>query len=397
MSKWLWLMGVAGIGTVALAAGSSTSPAGNGGSSSGGGSSGGGGDAPVPGGGGGETPPPGGGGTPEPGGGPTLTPTEPKPAGPKPAQPWFPKPYDEYTRGPYTIDLTGLSTGVRWRVYATAEHPATETEKDAVKLGAGIEESDEDARVAANAYVDALGVLPVEPFFPMPPKPQPDPPGAEAGLEGMAPPEAGPAPGPLYVKGNGDVGFEASPSTASLPTMVQRHGLNVWDDCTRITVDSIVSWIAWAESWIRNRVRTTPRVRLVQGLLEASFPGCTWDLARVRVANGRSLLQQLAVVDAKYFAPVRAGKPSPPQSPWEPLPLERAVAELVGEKAPPVVPPELAYLGYHVDVGETPAGWIWKAWRRGKHEGAADLQGGPEKDWRAVVLAAKVSLTELPG
>ncbi|MCX4244224.1 hypothetical protein [Paraliomyxa miuraensis] len=345
MSKWLWLMGAAGIGTVAFAAGGSASTAANGGSSNGGGSSSGGSDAPAPG--GGETPAPGGGGTPKP--------TEPKPAGPKPTEPWLPKPYDEYTRGPYTIDLTGLSTGIRWRVHATAEHPATEAEKDAVKLGAGIEESDDDSRVAANAYVDALGVLPVEPFLPMPPKPQPDPPGAEAGLEGVTPPEAGPGPGPLYVKGNGDVGFEVGSSNGSSPLMARRHGLNVWDDCTRITVDSIVSWIAWAESWIRNRVRTTSRVRLVQGLLEASFPGCTWNLAKVRVANGRSLLQQLAVVDAKYFAPVRAGKPWPPQSPWEPLPLERAVAELVGERAPPVVPPEFAYLGYHVEVEDTPA------------------------------------------
>ncbi|MCX4240189.1 hypothetical protein [Paraliomyxa miuraensis] len=378
MSKWLWLMGVAGIGTVALAAGSSASAAGDGGSSSGGGS----GDAPAPGSGGG-TPTPEGGDTPEPGS--TPEPTEPKPTGPKPTEPWLPKPYDEYTRGPYTIDLTGLSTGIRWRVYATAANPATEAAKDTVKLGAGIEQSDEDARVAANAYVDELGLLPVEPF-PLPPKPQPDPPGAEAGLEGMAP-EAGPAPGPLFVKGNGDVGFEVGSSA-----MVQRHGLNVWDDCTRITVDSIVSWIAWAESWIRNRVRTTPRVKLVQGLLEASFPGCSWDLARVRVANGRSLLQQLAVVDAKYFAPVRAGKPWPPLSPWEPLLLERAVAELVGEKAPPVVPPEFPYLGYHVEVEETPVGWVWRAWGRGKHEGAAELQGGPEMAWQAAVMAARASL-----
>lgn len=366
MSKWAWILGAAGIGTVVLAAGA--------GAAAGSGSSGtGGGDAP------------GGGQVPE-GGGPEPT----------------AEPYDEYARGPYTIDLTALSSGVRWRVYATAEHPATEDEKDAVMFGAGIEASDEDARVAANAYVDVLGVLPVEPYptppkpRPMPPKPQPDPPGAgaEAGLDGMSSPETG--PGPLSANSGGDVGLgEGSSSSSS--GMIQRHGLNVWDDCTRIAVDDLVSWIAWAESWIRNRVRTTPRVALVQGLLEASFPGCTWNLAKVQVANGRSLLQQLAVVDAKYLAPVRAGKPWPPQSPWEPLPLERAVAELVGETAPPVAPPEFAYLGYHIEVDETLAGWVWRAWRRGKHGGAADLQGGPEKDRQVVVIAAKVSITEVPG
>jgi hypothetical protein len=351
MSKWLWLLGAAGLGTVVLAAGGSTGAAASGGSGSGGGSSSAGGDAPAP------------------------------------------TPYDEYTRGPYTIDLTALSTGVRWRTYATAEHPATEAEKDAIELGVGIEVSDEDARVAANAYVDALGVLPVEPY-PLPPKPQPDPPAGEAGLDGTISPEAG--PGPLYAKPIAEGGPGVGSSTGS-SARIQRHGLDVWDGCTRIAVDDLVSWIAWAESWIRGRVATTPRAALVQGLLEASFPGCTWNLGKVQVANGRSLLAQLAVVDAKYFAPVRAGKPWPPQSPWEPLPLERAVAELVGEKAPPVVPPEFAYLGYHVEVDATPAGWVWRAWRRGKHEGAADLHGGPQEGPRAAVIAATVSLAEVPG
>jgi hypothetical protein len=68
-----------------------------------------------------------------------------------------------------------------------------------------------------------------------------------------------------------------------------------------------------------------------------------------------------------------------------------------GETAPPVVPPEFAYLGYHVEVDETPAGWVWRAWRRGKHEGAADLHGGPQEGPRAAVIAVKVSLTEVPG
>jgi hypothetical protein len=107
------------------------------------------------------------------------------------------EPYNEYARGPYTIDLTALATGIRWRVYATSEHPATEDEKDAVMFGAGTEASDADARVAANAFADALGVLPVEPYplpplpHPLPPKPQPDPPGGEAGLDGLVPPDAG--------------------------------------------------------------------------------------------------------------------------------------------------------------------------------------------------------------
>src|SRR5690606_28871041 len=119
------------------------------------------------------------------------------------------------------IDLTGLSTGVRWRVYATAEHPASEAEKDAVKLGAGIEVSDPDARIAAEAYVDALGVLPVEPY-PMPPKPQPDPPDAEAGPGGgITPPEPEPepSPGPVVLQAGGLGGDGPSPLSSSSETI----------------------------------------------------------------------------------------------------------------------------------------------------------------------------------
>lgn len=171
----------------------------------------------------------------------------------------------------------------------------------------------------------------------------------------------------------------------------------IFHRCTRITIDDIVSWIAWAEPWIRERVATTPRVQLVLGLLEESFPGCSWDLTRVRVHGDRPLLQTLADVDAKYFAKARAREPWPEGTVTEPHPLERAVAELVGGEAPPTMPPEFAHLGYHVDLEHTDAGWIWQAWRRGKHDRGVDLWGGPVPTWEAAVIVARTMIASNPG
>ena len=137
------------------------------------------------------------------------------------------------------------------------------------------------------------------------------------------------------------------------------------------------------------------RTALVKGLLDATFPGCTWNLDTVTVAGGRRLLVTLAEVDQRYFAKERAGTPWPESSPFEPLPLERAVAELVGATAPPISIPEFAYRGYHVDLEPTANGWRWAAWRRGKHPGGPDLNGGPEPTAGMAVLAAKTTITTL--
>lgn len=343
---------------------------------------------------------------------------EPPPRGPPPAPPSMPLPYEEYRRGPYTIDLTGFGHGIRWRVYPTDANPTTEAAKDEATVGAKVELTDEDARVAADAFVDTL-VRPPEP--PMPPRPTPDGPDSAGGPDGAAGPDG--APSPPHADGgaapatdehgtddaaSSDAGADSTttghplppvPSpdppappaddpparapllTAHRPGFVasypkkQRRGLNAYG-CRRIEVDDIVSWIAWAEPWIRPWVATINRQKLVEGLLTATFPGCEWDIAKVTVGGGRRLVETLAEVDAAYFAPVRAGQPWPPRGPWEPHPLERAVAELVGASVPPVGSPEFAFRGHHVELFETAEGWVWRAWRRGKHGDGPDVSGG---------------------
>ncbi len=356
MSKWVWLLG-AGAGAFVLASATRKGDDHEGGT---GPSSAGGGEvddqdkpveptAPQSGGEGGDTP-------------------EPE---------WLPEPYEAYARGPYTIDLTGLSTGVRWRVFETAMRPAPEIERDAAKLGAGVELDDDEARVAANAFVDALAKLPVEPF-PVPPKPTPTPPGGPDGSVGPMPPS--PPHG---------FGEAAAFPIASKAPQVQGHGLNVYDGCTRLEIDDVVSWIAWAEPWVRKRVATTSARELAEGLLQVTFPDCTWDLAAIRVGNGRWLADRLVVVEAAYFEPARTGVAWVQASPWEPLPLERAVAELLNVRAPTTAPPEFAYLGYHVELDQVSDQWVWRAWSRGKHGGGVDLRGGPAESWEAAVAEVK--------
>ncbi|MCH9682875.1 MAG: hypothetical protein K0V04_15670 [Deltaproteobacteria bacterium] len=365
MSKWVWLLG-AGAGAVVLASATRKddgegdadplSPGGDEADDQ---------DKPV------EPPRPSGGGE----GGDTPT----------PAPAWLPTPYEAYERGPYTIDLTGLSTGVRWRAFETTKRPALEVERDAAKLWVGVELDDEEARVAANAFVDALATLPVEPF-PVPPKPMPMPPDGSDGGVGPMPPSPP----------HGFGGAAALPIATKAPE-VQGHGLNVYDDCARIEVEDVVSWIAWAEPWVRERVATMSGKELAQGLLQATFPECTWDLAAIRVGNGRWLADRLAVVEAAYFEPARAGVAWVKASPWEPLPLERAVAELLNVRAPTVGPPEFAFLEYHVKLDQVGDQWPWRAWSRGKHLSGADLSGGPVESWEAAVVEVKAQVSASEG
>ncbi|MCH9685884.1 MAG: hypothetical protein K0V04_30905 [Deltaproteobacteria bacterium] len=300
---------------------------------------------------------------------------------------WLPEPYETYPRGPYTVDLTGLSSGIRWRVFETATRPTIETGRDAAKLGAGIGASDAEARVAANAFIDALGALPVEPF-PLPPKPTPDPPG---GLDGAVLPVP---PPPSQPGGLG--GMARFPVTAK-PPQYQRHGLNIYDNCTRIEVDDLISWIAWAEPFVRERIVGTNGEELVMALLRTAFPKCSWDLANILVMGGRRLQDRIATIEDKYFAAFRVGHPSIQASPWEPLPLERAVAELLNVRAPTIAPPEFAYRGYHVELDQVDGQWVWRAWWRGKDGGGADLSGGPVVSWRVAVADVQAEIAAAGG
>ncbi len=304
---------------------------------------------------------------------------------PEPEPPWVPEPYESYARGPYTVDLTGLSSGIRWRVFETTTRPAVETGRDESKLGSGLGADDEEARIAANAFIDALGTLPVEPF-PLPPTPTPDPPDGLGG--GVAPPP--PTPGGL----GGMAHFPLAPT----PPQMQAHGLNVYDGCTRLEVDDIVSWIAWAEPWVRARLASMEPKPMVRALLGIAFPSCNWDLEVIGVAGGNRLHDQLLLVEHKYFVPARAGVAWPQASPWEPLPLERAVAELLGVQAPAIAPPEFAFRGYHVELDQVGEGqWVWRAWKRGKDGGGAELGGGPSGTWQAAATGAKVSIAQAGG
>lgn len=377
MSKLMWILGASAGAVVLVGLGSRQDTPSGGEPEPGGGE-------PEPGGDGG--PESGGGGEPEPGSGEGPDPEPTKPGTDAPPPVWTPTPYAEYERGPYTIDLTGLATGVRWRVYATAAKPQTEAAKDLIKFGANVEVSDEEARVAANAFVDALGVLPVEPY-PVPPKPVPDPP---EGMESQGSSEPPKTASPLQSSGGGGGGGSAT--LVIHETKVQAHGLEISDDCHQLEVDDIVAWVAWAEPWIRARVASTPRGELVLGLLEESFPECTWDLNHVSVQGGRPLLDTLAEVDAKYFAKARAGETWSEASALEPLPLERAVAELVGGVVPAIVPPEFAYRGYHVEVDKAGAGWHWRAWWRGKSEGEPDFAGTASGSWSDAVLELRSAI-----
>ncbi|MCH9686033.1 MAG: hypothetical protein K0V04_31650 [Deltaproteobacteria bacterium] len=359
MSKLVWLLG-AGAGAVVLASATRRDDEGDGGASSAGGGEVDDQGKPV------ESPPAGGA---EGGDTPTTT--------------WLPTPYETYERGPYTIDLTGLSTGIRWRAFDTTKRPALESERDPAKLGVGVELDDDEARVAANAFVDALATLPVEPF-PVPPKPTPMPPDGPDGGAGPMPP----APPPGFGEAS------AFPLATKAPQM-QGHGLNVYDGCTRIEVDDLVSWIAWAEPWVRERVATMSAKELALGLLQETFPECSWDLAAIRVGNGRWFADRLAVVEAAYFEPARNGVAWVQASPWEPLPLERAVAELLNVRAPTIGPPEFAYLGYHVELEQVGDQWMWRAWWRGKHQTGAEFSGGPVESWEAAAVQVKAGISAL--
>jgi hypothetical protein len=329
----------------AAAAPSSPAPGGSGGTGgTGGGGTGGGGTGGTGGGGTGGT---GGGGTG--GDGPAI---------------WVPEPYDQYEFGSYTIDLTALGNGVRWRAWETKTAPKNETERDAFKIGAGLKDTEDEARTAAEAYLNALVTAKVHP---MPPKPTPD---AAAAPDGVA--RAG----------------------------VERHGLRIWDGT--INVVDRAAWIAWAEPYLRAQVKNLGGPELVRSLFAASFPelGQGFELDELRIETGISpastVLKQLAVVDAKYLEPARRGQASASTSQDEPARLEKAAAEIVGVQAPTAAARSWTFRGYQVEVNPvTGRNWSWKAWRRGRAgpDVMPDLKG-VGKGQRGAIRGAKTAIRQ---
>src|SRR5574338_1552385 len=265
---------------------------------------------------------------------------------------WMPEPYDEYKFGTWTIDFTAFpSGGVRWRAWPTATNPTTEEEKDAFKIGSGMKDTEDESRLAAETFVNSME----KSAHPLPPKPT---------LDGA------PVPAPALV----------------------RHGLRIQGDT--IAVPEPANWIAWAEPFIRTRVATLDRDELARSLLAASFPEIAERgpivLENLRVADGRTLLQLLELVDAKYLAGARQGQAWPSTSVDDPSRLERAVAELVGSQAPSATAGAWAHDGYQVIVEPFGAGrWSWQAWRRGREsdDTPPDIKGVVQAQRRAIRAA----------
>ncbi|MCH9680370.1 MAG: hypothetical protein K0V04_02965 [Deltaproteobacteria bacterium] len=227
-------------------------------------------------------------------------------------------PYDSYTRGPFTIDLSGLSTGIRWRAFATEDLVGAKPADD-IALGRGVQPSADEAKLAAEAFVDAL--------------PPPDSVGGDT----------------------------------------VRHGLRVSAACDEITVDDAVQWVAWAAPRLAARAHDTAPGDLVGEVFVEAFPDCDWSLDGL-MSGGAPMVERIE--GAAVLGSVHSGAAVPLFPEGTPNPFEHAAAGLVGAVAPQHGPPRFAYNGHVVTVGAHPAvGWKWRVWAAGR-AGAPKWSGG---------------------
>lgn len=220
------------------------------------------------------------------------------------------EPYETYTRGPFTVDITGLSTGNLWRVFPTDQYPDAEP-REGMQIGSGIEEAYEDAKTAANAFIDSLE-----------------------------------AP-------------EASTGDRIL------HGLRVSASCDSVEVHDVVEWVAWASPRVRSRAHAMGIADLAEDIFSEAFPECGWTLDGL-TAGGQPMEARLGEADSQGLQLVRGGHPVPLGVAGAPDIFEQAAAALVGATAPDHAKPRFAYRGHIVTVSPDPSGWAWRVWPSGR-------------------------------
>lgn len=220
------------------------------------------------------------------------------------------EPYETYTYGPYTVDLTGLSTGNLWRVFPTDQYPAAEP-REGMQIGSGIEEAYDDAKTAANAFIDSIG----------------------------------------------------APEGSTNARMM--HGLRVSESCDSIEVVDVVDWVAWASPRVKSRAHSMNINALAKDLFIEVFPECDWTLGSL-TSGGQPIATRLEEADSPGLQLVRDGQPVPLQVGGGPDIFERAAAALVGATAPDHDKPRFAYRGHIVTVSPDPAGWAWRVWPSGR-------------------------------
>lgn len=273
-------------------------------------------------------------------------------------------PYEAATHGNVVADLTGVPGGVRWRVYPGSlltpapgqtllqiVQAADQALLDTSTLGAGVEATDPEARAIAEQFLDNL---------------PPVSPAGGVGVGNVLPP----------------VQFHEGP------------GIKLSQSCTQLSVDDLVTWVAWASPWLASRGQQEPDPRaLVHGLLSVAFidTGCPIDIDALHVGP-RPLRELIAEADEIAFATLRAGGPWPAQGSEDPTPLERAAARLVGRTIGPHQAPAYAYRGYAVYVTSQPVGYRWVAYRRGRTPGRSPDLDGNQLTSPAAVSAAKIAI-----
>lgn len=244
---------------------------------------------------------------------PIPTPTPPPPT-PSPEL----EPYESYTRGPFVIDLAGLTIGTRWRVFHFAAIANTKP-TDALSLGHGVEADDEDARVAANAFVDHLPI-----------------PDADSS------------------------GATATGTTAS--ATMRMHGLRV-ENCRDVFVEDVARWAAWAAPRLQAGAESTPAADLVGEVFGEAFPSCALELDGLYSA-GAPMVERIEAADNTVLRLVREGHPIGFPPPGTPNLFEVAAAGLVGATAPNHGIGKWAYHGRLVEVVDVPGQLVfkWRAW-----------------------------------
>lgn len=278
---------------------------------------------------------------------------------PPPVEPQTPLPYEAMMEDAgggqwWLADLTGLSNGVRWRIWKT-QLPASIVSSPADLLNWIQADNQEDINAATLAN----------------------------GLEGSDPEARARIEAELLALLNVTPDGSAAPPLVAQP--IEIHGVRLAADCLQLQVTDLATWVAWASPWLASRAKSHPNANtLVRDLLATAFEGmgCPIEVDQITV-GGTPLPTLVAAADAIAFANARAGYASVASS-TSATPMELAAAKLVDRSLGVQGPPSFPYRGWAVYLAPQGNGWRWQAWRRGKSGAAPELNGLTQKEDAAV-------------
>lgn len=182
-----------------------------------------------------------------------------------------------------------------------------------------------------------------------------------------------------------------------LPTAINRHGLRVAADCSKVDVQNLNEWLMWAEPRVDGLARELATAKklsgaeLMRGLWAAAFPECVAATPRIRKATWVQTTRRVQRLVQKELAGTFIDL----------NPIARVLAARMVGMSPPKIDGRAFWYEaksgqrWAVKVTRFAGNWHWRVWQSDLH----DLQGPPREtgDAKTEIGAANAAKAWIDG